>query len=140
MSVKCTGPLFDGTAERASARGTVAVRERVAAEGERLAASALSAAIRHGSGGKAVRAVTDTDKSRAYQTGKYTMLVTADRSETIVTTDLATYGPYLEGSGSRNLTTRFKGYHSFRRAGRALDGMAEGLAGDAIAPYVREMN
>lgn len=31
------------------------------------------------------------------------------------------YGPWLEGVGSRNETTRFKGYHAFRKAANALD-------------------
>lgn len=31
------------------------------------------------------------------------------------------YGPWLEGVGSRNNTTRFKGYHAFRKASQALD-------------------
>jgi len=31
------------------------------------------------------------------------------------------YGPWLEGVGSRNNTTRFKGYHAFRKAAQALD-------------------
>lgn len=31
------------------------------------------------------------------------------------------YGPWLEGVGSRNSTTRFKGYHAFRKAANALD-------------------
>lgn len=31
------------------------------------------------------------------------------------------YGPWLEGVGSRNNTTRFKGYHAFRLAAQALD-------------------
>lgn len=31
------------------------------------------------------------------------------------------YGPWLEGVGSRNNTTRFKGYHAFRKAANALD-------------------
>jgi hypothetical protein len=31
------------------------------------------------------------------------------------------YGPWLEGVGSRNNTTRFKGYHAFRRAAQALE-------------------
>lgn len=30
------------------------------------------------------------------------------------------YGPWLEGIGSRNLTSRFRGYHAFRRAEAAL--------------------
>lgn len=31
------------------------------------------------------------------------------------------YGPWLEGVGSRNNTTRFKGYHAFRKAAQQLE-------------------
>lgn len=41
------------------------------------------------------------------------------------------YGPWLEGVGSRNNTTRFKGYHAFRNAARALDQRIESM-GDRI--------
>jgi hypothetical protein len=41
------------------------------------------------------------------------------------------YGPWLEGVGSRNNTTRFKGYHAFRTAANALDRRIEGM-GDRI--------
>lgn len=37
------------------------------------------------------------------------------------------YGPWLEGTGSRNRTTRFKGYASFRRATQQLQLQAPGL-------------
>jgi hypothetical protein len=41
------------------------------------------------------------------------------------------YGPWLEGVGSRNNTTRFKGYHAFRKAANALDRRVEDM-GDRI--------
>lgn len=41
------------------------------------------------------------------------------------------YGPWLEGVGSRNNTTRFKGYHAFRKAAIALDSRISGM-GDRI--------
>lgn len=41
------------------------------------------------------------------------------------------YGPWLEGVGSRNATTRFKGYHAFRKAATALELRIESL-GDRI--------
>lgn len=41
------------------------------------------------------------------------------------------YGPWLEGVGSRNATTRFKGYHAFRKAASALERHIEDL-GDRI--------
>jgi hypothetical protein len=69
------------------------------------------------------------------------MPVIVDRSaETVVTTELATYGPWLEGTGSRNETTRFKGYHGYRKAAQELDRVAGDLADVAIRPYVEEMN
>ena len=37
------------------------------------------------------------------------------------------YGPWLEGVGSRNSTTRFKGYHAFRKAAYALERRIEGI-------------
>lgn len=138
-TVKLSGPLFDGTAERAGTRGTEAARQRVADEGARLAAATLAASVRLRGRGKAIADVTTTDRSRVYQTGKDSMIITASTDETIVTTDLATYGPWLEGTGSRNQTTRFKGYHSFRLAGQVLDRSAAYLANEAFRPYVREM-
>ena len=37
------------------------------------------------------------------------------------------YGPWLEGVGSRNATTRFKGYHAFRKAASALERRISGM-------------
>ena len=41
------------------------------------------------------------------------------------------YGPWLEGVGSRNAVTRFKGYGAFRKAAQALDHRIEAM-GDRI--------
>lgn len=41
------------------------------------------------------------------------------------------YGPWLEGVGSRNATTRFKGYHAFRKAAAALEARIGGM-GDRL--------
>lgn len=37
------------------------------------------------------------------------------------------YGPWLEGVGTRNATTRFKGYHAFRNAARDLQRRFESM-------------
>ena len=37
------------------------------------------------------------------------------------------YGPWLEGVGTRNATTRFKGYHAFRNAARGLQRRFESM-------------
>lgn len=54
---------------------------------------------------------------------------------------LIKYGPWLEGVGSRNATTRFKGYHSFRNAAVVAERRAEGL-GERLLDrrYLRRMN
>jgi hypothetical protein len=137
--VTFSGPLFDGTAARAASDGTTAARKKIAAEGAKMTEALLAGSIRvHGSG-RAERAVTTTDVSRVYQTGKYSLPVAVSMDETVVTSDLATYGPWLEGTGSRNETTRFKGYHSFRLACQQLDGMAQDIAEAAFAPYLGRM-
>jgi hypothetical protein len=141
VRVDFSGPIFDGRAERAMTRALADIRRKVAIEGERLAGSVLMASVRHSRTGRAVASVTITDASRAYQTGKYTMPILCGPDEEVVTTSLASYGPWLEGTGSRNYpNTRFHGYHSFRLAGQQLDGLAEGIAEDALQPYIREMN
>lgn len=139
QDVRFSGPLFDGRAEAALNRGIHAVRETVADRGKNMAAAAFTSAIRDNHG-RFTRSFTTTDASRTYQTGEYTLVVTTDNSaETIVTTDLATYGPWLEGTGSRNQSTRFKGYHGMRLAAQGLNAVAGVLGDEAIRPYVAEM-
>jgi hypothetical protein len=43
--------------------------------------------------------------------------------------------PWIEGIGSRNRTTRFKGYHTFRMTGQTLRRQLPQI----IAPHVRSM-
>ena len=51
------------------------------------------------------------------------------------------YGPWLEGLGSRNATTRFKGYHAFRNAARAVQVRAERMGERLLhRRYLRRMN
>lgn len=54
---------------------------------------------------------------------------------TVVKNTNATYGPWIEGTGSRNRTTRFKGYHSFRIIGQQMRAQVDRM----VAPHVREM-
>jgi hypothetical protein len=136
----CTGPVFDGRAAKAARAATEAARADVATEGQRLAAATLEATIRKHGTGRAARSVTTTSVSRIYQTGKYTMPVLAGSNETLVTSDLASYGPWLEGTGSRNLTTRFKGHFAFRLAAQELGRVAGAIADKAVHLRVWEMN
>lgn len=58
------------------------------------------------------------DRSLQHPTPYYeTQIMIQDRVDTFVVHDRGiVYGPWLEGTSSRNRTTRFKGYASFRRA------------------------
>jgi glycine/D-amino acid oxidase-like deaminating enzyme len=49
------------------------------------------------------------------------------------------YGPWLEGVGSRNRTTRFKGYFSFRRAAQKVRRMIPKLTRGRVRTFIRSM-
>jgi len=50
------------------------------------------------------------------------------------------YGPWLEGTSSRNQTTRFKGYASFRRTGQWLQRQAQRISNHHLQRWARGMN
>jgi hypothetical protein len=137
--VTLSGPLFDGRAEAAMEKAIQAIQEKLSEAGGKMAAQALSGSIRVEHTGRAVSGITSIDASTVFQTGKYTMPVIVDPGTMVVTSDLATYGPWLEGTGSRNETTRFRGYFSFRAATQELDEQAGDIADEALQPYLAEM-
>ena len=49
------------------------------------------------------------------------------------------YGPWLEGTSSRNQTTRFKGYHSFRKVGQELEKKSDDVLEKHIGKAARRM-
>jgi hypothetical protein len=82
------------------------------------------------------------DTSIRHPTPYYETQVTVQR----VATDLVevhdrgvVYGPWLEGVGSRNRTTRFKGYFSLRRAYQQLHTQIPGLLVYTLRPYLERM-
>ena len=50
------------------------------------------------------------------------------------------YGPWLEGVGTRNQTTRFRGYHMFRRARTQLNSTARQRAEKHLRRHLRKLN
>lgn len=50
------------------------------------------------------------------------------------------YGPWLEGVGSRNKTTRFKGYWNFRKMSTEMNIAASPVGERLLEAYVRRMN
>jgi hypothetical protein len=82
------------------------------------------------------------DASFRRPTPYYEVQVTVEpRGEEMVVHDRGiVYGPWLEGVSRRNQVSRFKGYHSFRRATQALRPRAVQLARHALPPFLRRMN
>lgn len=142
--VETRGPMFDGRADAELDRAVHEIRVKVADDGLKMVRGLLLDSIRDNRGVYISRTEVIEDSHVFVTRGKrktYTIPVVADRStEDVVTVDLATYGPWIEGTGSRNETTRFKGYHAFRRASQQLELVAERVADDAIKPYIEEMN
>jgi len=78
------------------------------------------------------------DRSLRHPTGYHRSRVQHEANRTIDTN--AVYGPWLEGIGSRNKTTRFKGYHSFRQATQQLERQVPRLVEPAVRRTVRRLN
>lgn len=71
-------------------------------------------------------------------TGFYQGQVIVERAgDTRVVSDQGViYGPWLEGVGSRNASTRFKGYFHWRRSAQAVNARARAIAEAAISRAV----
>ena len=80
----------------------------------------------------AVRALTEEGEAKVKDqlypghgliTGHYRRSVVGELTDSLhgrIHDSNVVYGPWLEGVSRRNETTRFKGYHMFRRAGEQL--------------------
>lgn len=138
-SANFSGALFDGRAEHLLEEGGVASRHKVAQRGQELVRAAFDGAIRVNEG-RFVGSVTVIESSTSFNDGGYTMSVAVPQKTSVVTTSTASYGPWLDGEGSRNASSRFKGYHGFRQAAGELEAQAQSLAEAALAPWVERMN
>lgn len=50
------------------------------------------------------------------------------------------YGPWLEGTGSRNATTRFKGYRTFRTVFQQTEADVESLTLNEVSMTVKDLS
>lgn len=112
-----TGPLFDGALAAALKQGIHEAQVAVAELGQREVRSRLRSVLRH-------------------PTGYYSSRVRAEvgASDPRVTDSRVIYGNWLEGTGSRNKTTRFKGYATFRKVTQRLN---SGLAAPVVEQAIR---
>lgn len=78
------------------------------------------------------------DSSHRHPTGHARSRVSREGPR--VTTGGIVYGAWLEGVGSRNATTRFKGYFSFRKATQRLDARVPALVAPSVSRAVARLN
>lgn len=123
MEIKLSGPFFD-RAVRSHEIG-VLVRDT------REAVGAQALADWH----------ENLDKSIRHPTPYYeTQPVLQERAGAAVVHDRGViYGPWLEGVGSRNSKTRFKGYFSLRRAAQSTRGKIAHAVRPAVQHYLAKM-
>ena len=113
------GPMFDGRTAKALHAYRDEISLRIAEEGERLVRQRLANVLQH-------------------PTGYYESRISVDRAGTgyRVSDGGVIYGPWLEGTGSRNSpVTRFPGYSTFRRTKPLVDQRARQIAMQLLARY-----
>jgi hypothetical protein len=116
------GPLFDGTADRLAFQMCADIEEEGGDVGVGLVRGVLGQVLQH-------------------PTGRYESRITSepDGGDIQITDGGIVYGPWLEGTGSRNRSTRFKGYATFRRVAQALQDRIVTVADPIVDRYVRRM-
>ncbi len=120
--VRMSGPLFDGRARIAASEYVQQLKQDVTDEGVELVQGQLDVVLRNPTGHYRSRIQTDRSK-RDWRVW--------DRREV--------YGPWLEGTGERNKTTRFKGYATFRLMTQALDRQVLPIAKRTLPRFLRRM-
>ena len=113
------GPLFTGRTAAALTAYSDQVAYRIAEYGEQQVQQRLAQVLQH-------------------PTGYYQSRVTVDRAGAgyRLSDGGVIYGPWLEGTGSRNSpVTRFAGYATFRRTRALVDRKAPQIAQELLARY-----
>lgn len=82
------------------------------------------------------------DQRIRHPTPYYETQLTVERAarDVVVHDRGVAYGPWLEGVGSRNRTTRFKGYHAFREATQGLERKIPGLVQPILNRHLAKLN
>ncbi len=121
IEVTAKGPLFDGRARAAVDDFLTAAKESIAEQGR-----------------QDMRASTAVFRN---PTGFYRSHIGFQRAGSNFTIDDGgiIYGPWLEGTSSRNRTTRFKGYSIWRRTTQRLQGKAVDIAERLLPRFLGRM-
>jgi hypothetical protein len=118
-----TGPLFDGRSTAEAAAMLDDVVTDVGRQGYSLVMGRLNQTLQH--------------PTPYYETQVVTQPL--GPAEAHVHDRGIVYGPWLEGVGSRNQTSRFKGYHNWRLATQDLEQQVPALADAAVRRHLPAM-
>lgn len=124
MDVTQKGTLFNlGARTSAVNRAVVQINDKLAQEAVNRIHQRLGMVLKH-------------------PTGFYQSQIMIDRRETYrgVTDNNVVYGGWLEGVSSRNRTTRFKGYHTFRIVRQSMNRDKATLAGPIVIKLRKDLN
>jgi hypothetical protein len=122
--VTFTGPLFDGAAPHVIAKMAGDCGQAMAEHAEFVWQMKMDDSFRHPTG--------------AYQS----QINIARRDQAFVVNDRGSvYGPWLEGTGSRNApVTKFKGYASARYTAQAVQRQVPEVCAPIVAKAIAEIN
>lgn len=124
VTVKHKGAIFNASNSKAAAsRMVVQINDAIAQEGVARVKSRLGHVLQH-------------------PTGYYRSRIQVERRSIYrgISDGGVIYGGWLEGVSSRNATTRFKGYHTFRMVTQELDKDKSKIAQPFVNKFVAEMN
>jgi hypothetical protein len=122
--VRATGPVFDGRAAEAARDYARDLQQKLAEKTRDRVVERMGSEFKHNSGKYASSIHVETGDANSYVRDRYEFV----------------YGPWLEGTGSRNETTRFRGYHTMRIVATEMDAQSKSTADEEIKPYLERMN
>lgn len=120
VKVTVSGPLFRPDAYKALLDMREAVARRMATEAERRVLNVLDASLRH-------------------PTGAYRKRITRYgpvNGQARVHDQQGIYGPWLNGTGSRNRRSRFKGYGHFKKTTQIMRRTAKPFAQQVVSEHL----
>ena len=122
IDLEASGPVFSGALEAGVASALIDAKLAIAKEGENMIQNRLSSVLQQPSGFYESQIQTDRVKANV-----------------VITDGGVVYGSWLEGTSSRNRTSRFKGYKTFRITKRLLQGKAPTIAQLVVHGKVRKV-
>jgi len=119
-----TGPLFEGKATPEIQRFLIDAQQTLANKGMEFVLEVTGARFK--------------TRTPVYETRVQVRALNTNRLE--VWDQGIVYGPWLEGTGSRNAISRFKGYRMFRIAKNKLETERNSILRDPIQRLMRNLN